>query len=338
MKNLYLYALVILSLGAMKAKAQSRAEIDSVKNYTTEFLADKLAKDKDLQIDTIWVDNIDDVGGWGNFGEYSAEHQRLVLKFLASKVQEQELQDKIDLANFLVPITYGHEGDHREKSYLWNVLRSPAWDMNDYFQQYISNELSARLAECFSFREKILNKEISKNMLKHIADNIPTPKAYHRDYLQYLLDNEISEAVSQEEADLMLAALVKWMWQPGGKDGYYGMSATFSGLYAGNNISRLSRDKNGKSIILDFDMFIQLAFLQNQNGKDVNIFAIASEAGISHFLRTIARFMKGYEKNISENETRLKNGWGKSIKKLTTKKDAKKHAASRLRAVKFIEK
>jgi hypothetical protein len=326
---------MVLSFGALQSAAQTRIEIDSIKTFHAQFLNDALKKDPMLKIDTIWVKYLFEVEGWGSFGSWESSKRTLTIKFLATKLEKQELNDKINIANLVVPIAYSHESNHRDKDYLWSEPKSIAWTAADYMQQYISNELSARLAETFYMRWKILDGDISKSLLHHIINGLPKSKAYLKDYYSYLVYNTISEKISQTEADLMLTAVAKWMTEhPRGKDDYYGEAAVMSYYYADKNIGKLYGKKLSQDQTMDFDNFMLLLFLQQRNDKPIDIFSLVSESAREKFLTAIAEVMKKYEKDIIETDKKIKTGWSGTIQKITKKHSgsAKIHDAATLRA------
>lgn len=347
MKNIYLYALLVFSFGMLAAKqvsSQTRAEVDSIKTWTDDFLKKAQTGDDQLIIDTLWVDNAKQVENRGDFGVYntgrcsdgSCSIPSLVIKYLATKIQDRELQDKIDLANGVMPGVYSHESSHREKMDLIYGTQNFSWSLYDNFQRILSSELSARLAESFSMRTEVLSGAVSKNMIRNIADNLPESKLYNKDYFLWLSRHDISKNISKTEADLMLSSLIRWM-STAKTDMYFENAAVFASFYKTNNIGSLLNQKK-KQKLMDFDSFMTSTFLQPWDGLDYNIFQLADRGKVDEFLQTIAKSMKQYEQMILKGDEHIKSGWGKSIEKLNSKykKDVKKHEVTKLRAEKHM--
>jgi hypothetical protein len=345
-KKLYLYALLVLSFGmAGRAAAQTRAQVDSIKNWTDDFIKDKLAKDPELEIDTVYVDSIDDAQLWGSFGRYntgkcadgSCTVPSLVVRYLATKVQDQKLTDKINLANGVVPGVYAHESGHRKKMNLVYGAINHSWSLYDNFQRILSDELAQRLAESFNMRCEILKGAVSKNMVRNIADNMPKAKSYNMGYFLWLSENDIQKSISAAEADIMLSALILWM-KSTRTDMYFDDAAHMASYYMTAGIGVLSKEKK-KLKLMDFDEFITGVFMQSYDGKNYDIFQLAGKEKVDEFMRTIADIMKRYESFIAKRMEHVQSNWGESIGKLNSKykSDAKKHDLAKLRAEKRMK-
>jgi hypothetical protein len=346
MKKLYLYALVVLSFGMMRQNARSQTceEIDSVKNWTDDFLKSKLAEDKELRIDTVWITKLHEVENWGKFGAYAARRcsdescvlPALIIKYLATKLDDAELRDKIALANGVVPGAYNHEDGHR-KTHGWAYGKhNHAWSVRDNMQRQICYESAQRLSESFSMRREIMNGRVTKNMLKNIADNMPKSKSYNKDYFLWLANNEISENISAFEANLMLQSLINWMKKASIGGIYFKSMSARAQFYSLDAISDLkdSRQKN----LIDWDTFMHRMFEQEINNRFYYIFSLADKSKIDEFLQTIADIMKKYDAELTKQEQIIQEGWAPSIAKLNKKykKDVKMHMQTKLRSEKFM--
>lgn len=351
MKELYLWILLVLSFESLTSSAQTQAEADSIKKYTNDFIKDKLSKDYELKVDTILVNTEDEVKGWAGFGEYntgrchgkSCQMPSVVIRYLATKLQNNELQNKIAFANGICPGIYRHEGvSHRGKlDYIYGSHHA-GWSLYDYMQKLLSDELTARLSEGLDMREKILNKSLTKNMLKNITNNMPNSKRYNKDYFLWLTEHNIKSKISKEESDILLNGLIKWMLQPEGKDNYYETAAVNAGLYSGEDINISSNSNYPKRKIVNMDDFMNETFSheQNFNGKikKINVLKIASEETVQKFIKTIAFVLEKEKLIIEQGEERQKNGWSESIKKIKEKykKTIKKDSHSKLRAYNYL--
>lgn len=344
MKKLYMYALLVLSFGMLnqKANAQTQAGVDSVKVWTDDFLKNAKANDPELRIDTVWVDDADAINKWGNFGRYKSgtpdELPVLVIGYLASRMQDVELQNKITLANGIVPGVYNHEDGHRKKRAFIYGNMNFAWSMYDSMQKLLSDEFAQRLSESFSIRTEVLNKKLSPNMLKNIANNLPENKLYNKDYFLWLANNKVSKEINTAEANMMLASVINWT-KTANTDIYNESAASMASYYRSHAIARV-KDQKAKVKLMDFDSFITGTFKQVSNGTEYNIFDLADKETVDKFLRTIAKIMKQYEPIIKEQDSIHQKARGKSIEILNNKykKDVKKHSQSTLRAEKLIDR
>jgi hypothetical protein len=120
MKKLYPWILLVLSFGALKSNAQTQTAADSVKNWTTESMHRIQDSDKKVSFDTIWISNYDDFESIGYSGKYEPTTGTIVLRYLASRIENVKLQNEILYFNSLLTTVYGHEKDH-EKSGLCKI-------------------------------------------------------------------------------------------------------------------------------------------------------------------------------------------------------------------------
>jgi hypothetical protein len=341
-----MWVLLALSFGALKANAQTQAEVDSVKKFSTEFLRDKLATDPELLIDTVWVKYENEVEDWGSFGEYrygncsdgSCEIPQVIIKYLASKIQDQKLQNKIALANGVVSGIYSHEGGdygHRGRKYEMYSGVYPGWSVSDFVQKCIVSELAARLAEEFDMREKILTGQLSRNLVKNIANNMPKSKEYNKEYFLWLVENKITERISKTEADLMLKSIIKWMKTSKGRYTYFENAAFWAGFRTSNNIDELAKENFPEKDMADMDAFMNRSFTVGKN----SVLKMANQDVVDEFMHALALAIQSQEKVIEKQNNMVDNGWGKASKKVADKykKFIARDSKSKLRATRYTD-
>jgi hypothetical protein len=341
-----MWALVALSFGALKAGAQTQAEVDSIKKFSAEFLRDKMATDRELKVDTLWVNDTSEVTDWGDFGVYypgqcsdgSCKLPQVVVKYLASKVQDQELQNRIALANGIVPGSYSHEGGkygHRGRLDEMYGEICPGWSVSDFAQRKIVNELAARLAENFDMREKILSGQLSKNLLRHIANNMPKYKQYNKEYFLWLTENKITQKMSNAEAKIMLKSIVKWMKTSEGRGKYYRIAAFSAGLWAGKNINVLIEDNWDQEDMVDMDAFMTRSFTVGEN----SVLELAGSDAVDELMNALAGALRSQKSTIAQQEGIVDRGWSGASKKVAEKykKFVERDSKSKLRATKYMD-
>ncbi|MDR1697220.1 MAG: hypothetical protein LBR41_03315 [Rickettsiales bacterium] len=364
MKKMYLWILLAISFGTLNAKAQSREEINQLRKYTSEYLTKALANNTRLELDTVWVGR-DDIATLSLGGKYDMVENRMALTYLATLVDDQELKDRIDIANAHIPVLHKHEESHKTTLPLMirdhnfgGVGKSFGWSAFDFAQANLSDELSARLSEIFAVRHDLVSGALSKNDIKILAKNMPLGQSHFYNYYMYLATHNANETLGKKESDIMLDALITWMTDgfsnavvhnfyaknavDGARSRYFDYVYQFKKL-RGNTYSKLYKNSDfaQNEIFLDFDEFIKIIFSKNHFDKDVDIFGLASPEKKQEFLKTIALVLDKYRSQLNEidKEFSAHPGWRKSKAKLekmsNNKLSVKRHAQSILRAEQF---
>ncbi|MDR1337664.1 MAG: hypothetical protein LBJ73_01390 [Rickettsiales bacterium] len=372
MKKLYFWVLLTLSFGSLNAGAQSREKIDRLKKYTTEYLNDALASDANLRIDTIWIENKSESGVYSG-GRYDMYDDLIVLNYLATRLEDQELQDKIDMVNANIPVTHRHEEEHKRTLPKWNkgkdfggVGKSFGWSAYDLAQLVFSDEVSARLSEPFAIRSDLESGRLSQSDVKTLAKNMHPAQKYLYDYYAYIAEHGANGEISMVEADMMLDVPIKWMtdrFSAAVAHGIYASRAVAAAKYLCEDYALQFKKHNPKEYdknlydnklyknkdfakneqFLDFDDFMRMIFGKSHNSRYIDIFKLTSDEKRLEFLKTIASILQRYEQQLNEIESNFAEnpGWRKSKAKLAdmpnNKKAAERHAASQFRAAQFAK-